>query len=350
MPYARPSLSQLVRRAVGDISGRTKGSAFVRRSVERVLANTVAALTNGLHGHFEWLARQSLPTTAEIESLLGWGEWLKTSRKGAVRSAGRATFAGTPGTVVPIYTSLQTTDGLQFFTIDDATTQTTGFVELVIQSEAGGADSNLEADTPISLVSPIAGVDSSGVVTQALTGGQDTEDVEDYRARVLDDLRQPPAGGGPGDYRRWALEVEGVTRAWEVGNRMGYGTVSVAFVIDGRTDITPAAADIAKVADRIESRRPIDVRQVYVSAPIVQVVHVDVTISPDTADVRAAIVSSLRTLFRNSELETPIQESQVREAISTAAGEVSHQLLSVSAPGLDPVRWGVLALGTVTFR
>ena len=51
-------------------------------------------------------------------------------------------------------------------------------------------------------------------------------------ARLLADLREPPAGGNQADYVRWALEVENVAAAWcsPLGN--GVGTVDVLILAD----------------------------------------------------------------------------------------------------------------------
>lgn len=355
MGFPRPSKRELVDRAIGDISSRTQGSAYIKRSVERVLATNQATIADGVHGHLEWNQRQQLPTTSDIEGLLGWGVWLKVDRKGAVKSSGVAYFTGcTPGTNPAVGTQLQTVDGVAFETTEQIATSAGGIWSVKVRALVAGANGNLDYGTPVSPVSPVAGIDSSGGTMRATlpavgsTGGSDIEDVEDYRLRILNALRLPPAGGGSGDYVAWALECEGVTRAWEFGNRMGYGTVSVAFVMDDRADIVPTVADVAVVQSYIDSVRPIDMRAVYVQAPIKVAVDMNLSVVPNTQAVKDAVLAELEYLFtRSADLGVTMPLSKVNEAISTAVGEEDHTINSIGS--LVPGEWTLLTLGTVVF-
>ncbi|HOX23818.1 MAG TPA: baseplate J/gp47 family protein, partial [Elusimicrobiales bacterium] len=63
---------------------------------------------------------------------------------------------------------------------------------------------------------------------------------DDYRARLLDRIRRPPAGGNKYDYPRWALEVEGVKAAYCFGGESathGIGTVDVLVLASGVSEI-----------------------------------------------------------------------------------------------------------------
>lgn len=51
-------------------------------------------------------------------------------------------------------------------------------------------------------------------------------------ARLLDDIRRPPAGGNQYDYIKWALAVSGVAKAYCVPLGQGLGTVDVIVVAD----------------------------------------------------------------------------------------------------------------------
>jgi uncharacterized phage protein gp47/JayE len=347
--FVRPALRDLVTRAIADISSRTQGSAYIKRSVERVLASVQAAIANGLHGHLEWNARQALPTTSDIGNLLAWGAWLKVPRKSIVQAAGTAVFPGSISTSVPIGTQMQSADGIVFASTILVAVDSSGFATIPISAILAGANGNLDAGAGMQLVSPIAGLNSNGVVgTGGTTGGQDIEDVEDYRPRILANLRLPPAGGGVGDYVAWALEVPGVTRAWERPNLMGYGTVTVAFVMDDRAYVIPTQADVDIVQDHIDAVRPLDMRAVYVQAPSLGPVNLIVAISPYTQAVRDSITLELQYLFlREPDLGIPMTQSKIEEAISTAIGEEDHLITSITS--LDPGPFGLLSLGVVQF-
>lgn len=69
-------------------------------------------------------------------------------------------------------------------------------------------------------------------------------------ARVLDDIRRPPAGGNQYDYIKWALEIDGVARAYCVPLAQGLGTVDVIILADAAvtgSEIPSSSARIGAV-------------------------------------------------------------------------------------------------------
>lgn len=353
MGFARPSLRDLIARIKGDISSRTQGSAYIKRSFERVLADGLAGLANGLHMHFEWLLRQQVPTTSDLPRLVDWGDWLKVPQKGASFAAGMAMFTNSTPTIGPdLGTVMQTSDGILFQTTAVVAVDSGGVLRVPIIAVSPGSSGNLDDGTPLTLLQPFTGLNSNGQVGVGdgigTTGGSDVEGTEDYRPRILDNLRLPPAGGGVGDYVAWALEVPGVTRAWEFGNLTGSGTVSLAFVMDGRSNIIPTALDIANVQGHIDSVRPLDMRACYVLAPIPLSCDVTLSVTPDTAAVRAAVTQEIKLLFlRSATVSKALPISKLEEAISTSIGEEDHDV--IAAGPLDPGPFGLLILGNINF-
>lgn len=361
MAYTRPTLSELIQRAIGDISARSRGSAFIRRSMERVLAYVHAGGMHGVHGHLDWLYKQMSPVTCDLPMLLVWGLIAQVSRNGAVAATRWATFTGTNGTPLPLDTEMQDDSGAGWTVITGGVVSG-GTVTVEVEADDEGSAGNLDAGATLSLVLPLVGIDTDGEVAVSPEGadGSDLEEVEPYRARVLSSLRIPPSGGGPGDYEKWALEVPGVTRAWEFGARMGAGTVSLGFMRDGDAtedppedydpdDIIPSSGEVDDVQERIDARRPIDMLAVYVVAPISVPVDMTIALRPNTAEVQAAVRTQLIEVFKlEAEMEEEMDESDIREAISTAAGEDANDIVTISS--LDPGDWGLLTLGTLTFQ
>lgn len=351
--YARPTLEQLRARVIGDISGRTDGSAYIRAASERVLAMTQAGVGHGLHGHLEWNVEQISPVTCDIDGLVRWGAVLKNSegeplsRNAATAATRYATFTGTGTTALPSTTALVDASGAGW-TVTTGGNISGGTVEVLCTADDAGAAGNLDTGATLSLVSPISGIDTDGTVaaTEA-TDGSDIEDPEDYRERILDNLRDPPSGGGPGDYVKWAKEVAGVTRAWEFGNRNGIGTVSLAFARDGDPSPIPSSGEIAAVQAYVDARKPLDMFAFYATAPIEKAVNLTIALVPDTAEVRAAVEAELAELFKDTVIETALPQSQIDEAISTAEGETSHEITVISS--LTASTWELLTLGTVSY-
>ena len=205
----------------------------------------------------------------------------------------------------------------------------TVLVTALVAGDAGNAD----AATPVTLVSPIAGVVSDAVVAAlGIAAGADAETDASLRARVLARIQAPPHGGNADDYEQWALAVPGVTRAWVFPLANGAGTVIVRFMMDDTyEDGIPEVLDVAAVQEAIDAVRPVTAL-VTVAAPVAVPLAFDIRLTPDTAAIRAAVEAELSDLiFREAVPGGTLLISHIREAISIAAGEVDHTLLTPDA-------------------
>lgn len=117
------------------------------------------------------------------------------------------------------------------------------------------------------------------------------------------------------------------------------------FVHDGRDDVLPQEADLVAMRTHIDALRPVTATAV-VFAPTAYLVRPLISVTPDTPAVRAAIAAELADLFRReAEPGGVLLLSRMNEAISLAAGEYDHVLLSpagnvVAPPGYLPVLAG----------
>jgi uncharacterized phage protein gp47/JayE len=192
-----------------------------------------------------------------------------------------------------------------------------------------------------------------------MADGADDESDAALRARTLRRIRTPPRGGHTNDYEAWALEVPGVTRAWATERALGFGTVSVTFVRDDDPDgLIPDSADVAAVeAYLLEHVDPETGRTVgkpatvelFVVAPTALAQAYSIAITPDTAEIRAAVQAELEDLhLREGTPGGTIYLSQIREAVSAAAGETDN---TVSVPSADVTSTTnqIRTLGSITW-
>lgn len=329
MPFNRPTLSTLIDRARDDFDARLPGAdSRLRRSVLDVLARIHAAATNALYGFLDWIARQVFPDTAEAEQLARWAAIWGVARKASEPATGPVTATGANGSAIPAGTLLVRSDGAEYLTTADALIAA-GIAALTVEAVAAGQAGNSPTSQRLVFSSPVAGVNAGALIgAGGLAGGADEEEDEALRARLLDRIRRPPHGGNAFDYRRWTLEVSEVTRAWVYPMQLGPGTVTVAFVMDGREDMIPTPADVAVVDAYLEERRPVTAA-LTVIAPTPQPLDFTISAAPATAEVQAAIVAELEDLlFREAEPGGTILISHMREAVSLAAGEYDHQLMT----------------------
>lgn len=350
MPFERPTLKELKERAAADLDSRLPGSdARLRRSNTGAIATVHAGAVHGLHGFLEYISKQIMPDTAEDEFLQRWASIFKVPLKSAEAARGLAILTGNNGAIADAGTELQRSDGALFITDAEAMIAAGTATVAVTAVEAGSngdtaAGSSLSLTTPISGINPVVTVEAAGI-----TGGADVETSDDLRARVLFAIRNPPHGGASFDYIQWALEIAEVTRAWCFPQFLGDGTVGVAVVCDNQAGtIIPPQDVIDAVQEHINYLRPVTA-DVTVFAPIAKPRDFSIQLDPSDPLVQAAVQAELEDLItREAVPNGTIYLSHFREAISIAAGEVDHILVS---PTEDETCLGgeITVMGVITW-
>jgi uncharacterized phage protein gp47/JayE len=203
------------------------------------------------------------------------------------------------------------------------------------------------------------------VASAGLTGGTDVESDEDGQVRLQQRLSNQPMGGSEADYQRWAKGVAGVTRVWVFPLNRGAGTVDVAFMMDGRSNPFPLAADITAVQTAINAVRPVTANCqpfALTSTPVnIRVLNLVPQAGTTQAQAEANIAAALGSLFTTTTPTATFGDGiipgttggtlyleQISGAIETAAGVGSFDL---AAPTADvTVSAGQLAqLGTLAW-
>jgi len=326
MPYQRPTLSELRSRNRQFITSELENTGeLLRFSNLRIMADMDAGMSHLHFAYLDWIARQSNPFTAEDEWLAAWGALKNVYRKDATAATGpKVSFKkGNAGSIVPAGTLLNRSNGVQY-SLDQAVTISadntgTGSVTAVLpdsDSSLSAADGNAPAGTTLTLDSAIDGVDSSAVAVEAITGGANMEEEDAFLKRVLQAYQADAEGGSEDDYKRWALEVPGVTRAWVAPRLLGAGSIGLYFMCDGNdrtnhgfpvgTDgvatkekypYGKATGDQLRVADYIFPLRPATT-VVWSCSPLQHVIDFDIGGIPDAgADVVGAIESAIDEVF-----------------------------------------------------
>lgn len=385
MPYSRPTLSQIRSRVAADISaGLPGGDALLRFSSLYILGQALAGLAQEQYGYTDFVAQQSNPFTAIEEFLEAWAALKNVFREPATQAGlavpGQVTFQGTNGTPLPIGTPLVRGDGVGFTATSlgvwSGTTVTANAVANADPTGLTGAFGNCVVGTVMNLGTAIAGIQSTGSVSVAFTGGADVENDTSLRTRMLQAYQSVPQGGAVKDYVTWALEVNGVTRAWCNPNGFGAGTVVVYTMFDVtesanngfpqgvngvatlETRGTPVATlDLLNVANWIYPLRPATAL-VWSVAPTQQVVPFTISGTANfSAATKALIEAAIAGVFvmYGSPLSTTagqngtIDLSYIESAIAAISGTQGFVIQSptaniVGTTGQLPV------LGTITWN
>jgi uncharacterized phage protein gp47/JayE len=364
MAFIRPTLQELITRVEGDVKSGLGLVTLIRRSVLKVLARVMAGLAHLLFGFFTWLEKQAFPDTAEEEYLERWASIWGVTRVAATFSEFTCDVTGTPGTVIPVNRTYRRTDGAEYNTLAEVTLDGMGEGEIELVAALSGEAYAPEVADVLTILSPIAGLDSNATVTAITTEAADTESDESLQERLIDRIQNPPSGGAANDYVQWAREVAGVTRAWVGPLALGPGTVTVWFVTDGEDPITPSGAKITEVAEYIEELRPVTAN-VNVAAPVLFPIDLTIAIDPNTASVQEAIEQELQDLILRDaavagawkgpteNYDGKILLSRINEAISIAAGESDHEVIDINTDppaDVEPADGELAVLGTITWQ
>lgn len=364
MPFDRPTLVQLAERIQGDIDGRLPGTdPRLREGLLRVVARMEAGVVHGLYGYLDWLAVNLLPNTKDATILAAWASVYDVPRLNPTTASGAVLLSGDVGAVVPAGTVLQSGDGVRYLLDEDVTLIDGTGVGSVTAEETGRNGNQVEGVT-LTLVSPVAGVDSNAAVgAGGLAGGADLESVDAWSDRLLQRIQNPPLGGAIRDYERWAREahpaVNGVWVSAHEGGKTGVVTVRIATYGDPAGDLPDSNSPLLQtVYDYIKERAPVG-GQLEVFAPIPQPVNMTLATRPDTVAVREASEEALQELFRREarpgafiqgqgDLAGTIPLTHVSQALSLVEGETDHQVQAIDA--LGPITTGyMLVLGDITW-
>jgi len=330
MAWERPTLATLIKRNQADIEAEIQGvDAKVRRKNLNIIAKMVSLVAHTLYGYIAGRAKQIHPATSDTENLDRHASfWLKDGRRGATFASGPVDFNGSIGSEIEENTVMLRSDGIEYLVVDGGIFAGTTLT-LTVEALQAGQAGNAEPGTTLSLSQPIDGVTSSAVVSgDGLTGGVDVESNDSVNQRIEDRVQNPPHGGATHDYETWAKEIAGVTRVWVAPKELGAGKVTVRFVRDNDTDIIPTESEVEAVQAHLDKVTPTTAKA-YAVAPIAEPLDFDIRLTPDTPATRAAVQAELDDLIRReSEPGGTLLISHIREAISLAAGETDHQLLS----------------------
>lgn len=325
MAFKRPSLPELMNRADQDILSRLKGSqAALARRTTKALSASMGGLSHGMYGYLQWLEMQLFPETCDDENLHLHSAGVP--RRAASYATGVVVFTGSDTSVIVTGTALREGD-TEYVTTAEAVI-VGGVATAPVRAVAAGAAGDRDAGVQLRLVSPVPGVSGQAAVdVDGIRGGADLETFSSWRDRIMLRRARVPRGGAAGDWAEWALQVPGVTRAWEDPLGMGPSSVVLRIMADDASDgPLPSAQLLQAVADHIEAQRNVQAK-VYVVAPDTQAFIPQLIVMPNTAEARSAAEQALKDLVETE--GTPggtLLISRIRSAISLAPGVEDYDL------------------------
>ena len=306
----------------------------LRKAVLKVLARVIGAALYMLVLMQKKVWRNRFVKTCDIDALDGFGAEYAMPHKPPVYATGYVKLAvsGSGSVKIPAGTYfVDPLTGSEYYSISESDVANDGKVR-VVASVAGNAW-NLAADTKLQFrdSTPDKVNDEVVVVAPGVVGGKFFEVVvngqveywgetaEEYRARLLNRVQNPPQGGSANDYKQWAERFNFVTKAFIKPNYPRINSVVVA------------CANFANDSSASLDDDQVEEVCAYVNSPERRVV---------TADARVISVTPVKFLINAT--VAPFNDA-VQESVRNALRSVLQQYGPDSRIGFDDVRVYVLA-------
>lgn len=355
MSYPVPTFEQIRNQYLQAVVNQNAAAAIGPDSDHFVRASAQAAVLEGVYSHQAWVFRQAFPDLADADNMEKMANQRGVTRKAAAAAGGNIRFVGTVGASVPLGQQVATAQGISFATTVAAVIGAGGTVDVAAAAIVAGAAGNQTNNTPVTVSSPPTGITNAATLL-TMTSGADVEADASLLQRLLLELSELPQGGNAADYRRWALSVPGVDRAYVFPARRGTGTVDVVpMPVTG----LPSAPLLAAVQAVLDAKRPVGMLPsvgVIALAPTALVTAVTATLTLAsgytlagvTAAVQAAIAAVFAglspgdTLVRNRLITAILNVTGVTDVTLSAPG--ANVTSSVSSSALELVTPGAIAL------
>lgn len=351
MAYTAPGLDEILRGILRDIRNLQAEADIGPDSDNYVRSAAVASAIEGLYQKLAWVYRQIFPDTADEEELVHAAALRGVLQKDPVAATGTAALKGTSGVTLLLGATLKHVVTGELFTAKaSAKIGINGTASVLVEAQTVGVALN-DLTGALVLTSPPLGMDAAATFVGKTTGGEERETIESLLARYLDIIQSPPAGGAVYDYRRWALEVDGVADALPIPRRRGGGTVDVVITAStGKPSAEVIAACLAHIQDQCSV-----IADVWVYAPTIRTVNAaaKIELAPDftMADVQAAAQKAYNILLGALKPGDTLKRSQIEAMINNLAGVLDR---AVTAPtgnvkaSDDPAIVGWIRPGTIT--
>ncbi|SPP32305.1 hypothetical protein ARAF_2346 [Arsenophonus endosymbiont of Aleurodicus floccissimus] len=329
--FSCPTLPQLIDTLRGDLLTRFNEDSVLRHLDAEVYTRVQAAAIHTLYGYIDYLARNILPDLADEDWLTRHGNIKRCPRKGATKASGFVHWEGVQNAIsLPADTAIHRDDG-QIYTTTASATSAKGVFRVPVVAKSSGQAGNCEDGIALRLATPISGLSSTGYADNIRTG-TDIEDLDSWRQRIMAHWYDTPQGRADSDYVRWAKEILGINRAWTHRHKNGIGTIGVMAASDDVDNPAPTEKILTKVKEHIVPFAPVAGSGLTVFPVTAKTVPVSIALSTDTPEIRAAVIVEIKAfLQREGEPGSKLFLSRLAEAISLAAGEVTHRLIALTA-------------------
>ena len=340
-----PTFSKLRQVIIQEIRNQT-GLTISPDSDASIRADGTAAIVEGLYQHQTYIQRQLFIQTADESYLYIHAQELKIPRFDGTRAAGSVKAKSNSEITIEAGTKLTDGKGHFWSVISTTVVKPNITTEINITADQVGASWNVISSTLL-WVRPLAGL--SGIVEViSIAGGSDQEELEAWRARLLERKQLGLSRDRSADLKVIMKDIAGVQDVYVFPKRRGLGSLDVAITAVGSPPNLPSSVLLSTVQTVLDEYAGFwaDCR---VYAPTEQLVPVNAVIAGIGADL-----DTVRDVIRDYFAELAPAESYQAAVLTAriiAVAHVTDVQLSPSVNIVPKVNWMQtqwLRLGTLT--
>lgn len=343
------SLQDLVRIVENAMAVQFYGqSSTLRKGVLKVLANVLGAMLYMMSLIAKRIWKNRFVSTCDVSALDGFGAEYGIPHKAPMCASGKAKVSlsdGTDSVVIVQGTALIDPVSKKEYEVTETVTVAASNLFILVSAIRYGADSDLLAGGALefrdSNVDGVESIVSEGIVGGKLEGVEVDGEVqvwgelaEEYRARLLNRVQNPPHGGAENDYWQWAMSFSFVTDAYVFANNPNSNSVTIALANYSAADLSVSTDQASEVSDYIcdDSRRPItaDVRVLGVTAVDV---GISARVSPFNASVKANVTAAIKQYLRGIGPGKTVDLSQMSADVLASSNAQSFNITSATKNG-----------------
>jgi hypothetical protein len=185
-----------------------------------ILKNVLALITVPIYKYISNKYKNAFVITSNETTLENvHGKNLDTERDGKVKFKCLAMIAVSGNAHITSTTTIENeTNGLYYFPDYEKDLTVTDYV-VDITADGYGSEYNLDPGDSLNIIEQITNVNGTAVVVEATQYGEDKEDIEAYRRRLIIEQSSASGGGNTADYRKWGESVNGVFRVFPFSGR-----------------------------------------------------------------------------------------------------------------------------------
>lgn len=307
-------------------------------SLLAVHARSAELVTTDLYLYQTALAAELFVDTCSAAGLPRHGAKWGVPQGQPVAASGNAVFTVAAAIDVPAGFTLTAPGNAVYVATAAGTTTGAGSVSIPTAAQIAGSAGDLPALTALTPVNPLAGLVSVAVDANGLTGGEDLESTDSWRARIIQRIRQRGAGGNESDWEQWAREALPGALAKAISPGLGLVTVAIAMplaapAIGWRVPTTAELATATAYLNDARARRPLGVPVAAVVAATLVPLAFTLHLNPDTVATQAAAITALTEwALADATIGGTLFMSRADAALAAADGEFSHER---TAPAAD---------------